>query len=164
MEISLFEFSFVSITVTLVKGGEKRMVEKIDVSRDEVLHYPWLDHTWVYVYFTENVATKNPIFASLLASFLNRGVSAAGGEGFEGLMVERGYVFIKSDSDKIVDVLKRACSWLLTRNWTVKKPEAPLGAFFIENKELFTAFWTEMLKMLEDKNYRYFFQRVDGMN
>ena len=140
------------------------MVEKITVSRDEVLHYPWIDHTWVYVHFTEDATTKNPIFASLLASFLNRGVNAVGGEGFEDLTVERGYVFIRSDSDKSVDVLKRACSWILTRNWTVKKPEAPLGAFFIENKELFTAFWTETLKMLENKDYRYFYQCVDGMN
>ena len=140
------------------------MVKKIIVSRDEVLHYPWLNHTWVYVYFTEDAATKNPVFASLLASFLKRGVDAADSKGFEGLTVERGYVFIRSDSDKIVDVLMRACSWLLTRNWIVKKPEAPLGAFFIENKELFTAFWTEMLNMLEDKDYRYFYQSVDGMN
>ena len=140
------------------------MVAKIIVSRDEVLHYPWLNHTWVYVYFTEDATTKNPIFASLLASFLKRGVDAADSKGFEGLTVERGYVFIRSDSDKIVDVLKRACSWLLTRNWTVKNPTAPLGAFFIENKELFSAFWTEMLRMLEDKDYRYFYQSVDGMN
>lgn len=70
------------------------MVEKIIVSRDEVLHYPWLGHTWVYVYFTENDITKNPVFAKMLEMFLRRGLSAAEGKKFEALMIERNYVFI----------------------------------------------------------------------
>ena len=33
------------------------MLEKITVSRDEVLNYSWIDHTWVYIHYTKNSAT-----------------------------------------------------------------------------------------------------------
>ena len=131
------------------------MVEKIVISRDEVLHYPWLDHTWVYVYFAENPTTKNVIFAKILEMLFTRGVRAAGGQKFEGLLVEANCVFIKHNTDKIIDILKSACSWVLKRNFTVKDPTSRIGAFFIENRETFTAFFEETMKMLEEKNYKY---------
>ena len=37
------------------------MVEKIIVSRDEVLHYSWLDHTWVYIYYPKNMLHEGDI-------------------------------------------------------------------------------------------------------
>ena len=140
------------------------MIEKITVSRDEVLHYPWLDHTWVYVYFTENDITKNPVFAKMLEMFLRRGLSAAEGKKFEALMIERNYVFIKYDTDKIIDILKNACSWLSKQNWTVKDPTTPVGAFFIKNKDVLAAFWEETEKIITEKKYHYFYQSMDGMN
>lgn len=140
------------------------MVERIVISRDEVLHYPWLDHTWVYVYFAENPTTKNVIFAKILEMLFTRGVSAARGQKFEGLLVEANHVFIKYNTDKIIDILKGACSWVLKSNWTVKDPTSRIGAFFIENRETFTAFFEETKKMLEEKTYKYYYQSVDGMN
>ena len=138
------------------------MVEKITVSRDEVLHYSWLDHTWVYIYYPKNSITKNPLFKHFLKMILKRGISEAAGNRFDGLIIEDGYVFIKYDTNKIIEILKNACSWILKRNLIHKDPTSLEGAFFTENKEVFNAFWEETKKMLEEKKYRYFYQCVDG--
>ena len=140
------------------------MVERIVVSRDEVLHYPWLDHTWVYVYFPENSTTKNPLFPKMIEMFLGRGISGVLGKTFGGITVERDYIFIKYDTDDIIKILLNACAWILNRDWTAKNPSSPIGSFFTENKDLFTSFWREMKRMLEEKEYKYYFQSVDGMN
>ena len=140
------------------------MVEKIIVCRDEVLHYPGLDHTWVYVYFPKNSITKNPLFSSLLKMVLCRGISNIVGEKFDNLIIEEGYVSIKYDTDEIVEILKNACTWLINLNLTPKDPTGSKGAFFTENKSLFTSFFEETKKILEEKNYKYYYQSIDGMN
>ena len=140
------------------------MVDKITVSRDEVLHYSWLDSTWVYVYYTKSTITNNPLFAKLLRMILKRGISEVVGQKFEGLIIEDGYVFIKYDTDEIIEILKRACSWIINQNLTPKDPTSLDGAFFDENKALFASFWEETKQILESKKYRYFYQCVDGMN
>ena len=140
------------------------MVDKITVSRDEVMHYSWLDSTWVYVYYPKSAITKNPLFAKLLRMILKRGISEVVGQKFEGLIIEDGYVFIKYDTDEIIEILKRACSWIINQNLTPKDPASTDGAFFNENKSLFASFWEETRQILESKKYRYFYQRVDGRN
>ena len=140
------------------------MVEKIIVSRDEVLHYPWIDHTWVYVYFSENSITKNPFFTNLLKVILGRGLSESVGKEFDDLIIEDGYVFIKYGTNKIIEILKSACEWIINRNPVPKDPTSPKGAFFIENKAMFFAFCEETKKILEEKTYKYYYQCVDGMN
>lgn len=138
------------------------MVEKIIVSRDEVLHYSWLDSTWVYVYYSKSTITNNPLFAKLLRMVLKRGISEVLGQKFEGLIIEDGYVFIKYDTNEIIEILKYACSWILNQNLIHKKPTTTEGAFFTENKDMFTSFWEETRRMLEEKSYKYYYQRVDG--
>lgn len=138
------------------------MVEKIIVSRDEVLHYSWIDHTWVYIYYPKNSITSNPLFTHFLEMILRRGMSEVVGKRFDGLIIEDGYVFIKYDTNEIIEILETACSWILNRNLTHKYPLSLEGAFFTENKEAFNAFWEETKKMLEEKQYRYFYQCVDG--
>ena len=140
------------------------MIEKITVSRDEVLHYSWLDSTWVYVYYPKSTITKNPLFAKLLRMILKRGISEVVGQKFEGLIIEDSYVFIKYDTDEIIEILKRACTWIINQNLTPKDPTSLDGAFFNENKSLFTSFWEETKLILESKKYRYFYQCVDGRN
>ena len=140
------------------------MVDKITVSRDEVLHYSWLDSTWVYVYYTKSTITNNPLFAKLLRMILKRGISEVVGQKFEGLIIEDGYVFIKYDTDEIIEILKRACSWIINQNLTPKDPTSAEGAFFNENKFLFSYFWEETKLILESEKYRYFYQCVDGRN
>lgn len=140
------------------------MVEKIIVSRDEVLHYPWLDQTWVYVYFPKNSITKNPLFPYFLDMILKRGISAVTGKKFEDLLIEDDYVFIKYDTNEIIDILKNACTWILNRNLAHRNPTTPDGAFFTENKEMFDSFWEETKKIFEEKTYKYYYQCVDGMN
>ena len=140
------------------------MVDKITVSRDEVLHYSWIDSTWVYVYYTKSIITNNPLFAKLLRMILKRGISEVVGQKFEGLIIEDGYVFIKHDTDEIIEILKRACSWIINQNLKPKDPTSTDGAFFNENKSLFASFWEETKLILESKKYRYFYQCVDGRN
>ena len=140
------------------------MVEKIIVSRDEVLHYPWLDHTWVYIYYRKNSITNNSFFSYFLNMILKRGISEVTGKKFEDLLILEDYVFIKYDTNEVVKIFKKACSWILNRNLKAKDPTTPAGAFFTENKEAFNAFWKETKKILEDKKYKYFYQRTDGRN
>lgn len=140
------------------------MVDKITVSRDEVLHYSWLNSTWVYVYYPKSTITNNPLFAKLLRMILKRGISEVVGQKFEGLIIEDGYVFIKYDTDEIIEILKRACSWIINQNLTPKDPTSAEGEFFNENKSLFSYFWEETKLILESEKYRYFYQCVDGRN
>ena len=140
------------------------MIEKIEVSRDEDLHYSWIDHTWVYIYYTKNPLTKDPLFARGVKALLKRGILETTGQKFESISVEDRYVFIRYDTDEIVEILKNAASWFLTENVYVKDPEHPLGMFFLENKSMFYEFFAETKDILERKAYRYYFQRVDGMN
>lgn len=140
------------------------MVEKIVVSRDEVLHYPWLDHTWVYLYYTKNAMTKNPLFTKVIRLLLKRCISETTGQKFESIVMEDGYVFVQYNTDEIVEIIKKACSWILKQNLTVKDPESPIGKFYIENKDPIYAFFAETMEIMEKKTYKYYFQSVDGMN
>ena len=110
------------------------MVEKITVSRDEVRHYPWLDHTWVYVYYTQDAATKTPAFQKLLKAFLRYGIRETTGAEFKSVTAEGNYLFIKHDTNEIVDILKNACEWLL-KYAKVKDPTSPKGQFVLENMD-----------------------------
>jgi hypothetical protein len=140
------------------------VVEKIIVSRDEVLNYPWIDHTWVYIYYPKNSITKNLLFTHLLEIILRRGIKEVMGKKFDGLIIEDGYVFIKYDTNEIMEILKNACSWILNQNLIPKDPTSLDGAFFTENKGAFNAFWEETKNMLEKNKYQYFYQCTDGRN
>ena len=139
------------------------MVEKITVSRDEVRHFPWLDHTWVYVHYTQDAVTKTPEFQKLLMALLRYGIEKTTGTKFENMTAESDYIFIQYDTNEVVDILKNACDWLL-RYVKVNDPTSPKGAFFEEHKDLFFSFLEETKKILEEKTYTYYFQSVDGMN
>ena len=140
------------------------MIEKIEVSRDEVLHYSWIDHTWVYIHYTKNSITKDPLFSRGIKALFKLGIQETTGKKFENISVEDGYVFVRHDTDEIVEILKNATKWLVNSNLYVKDPEHPLGKFFLENKSMFYEFFAETKDILERKAYRYYFQRVDGMN
>jgi hypothetical protein len=141
-----------------------KMVEKITVSRDEVLHYSWIDHTWVYIHYTKNSATCDPHFSKIIKMLLERGIFETTGEKFEGVILEDRYVFIQYATDEITDILKNAASWFLSSNLKVKDPQSALGKFYLENKDIFYEFFAETKDVLERRAYKYFFQRVDGMN
>ena len=138
------------------------MIEKITVSRDEVLHYSWIDHTWVYVHYTKNSITKDPRFSEIIKMLLKRGILKTTGQKFESIIMEDGYVFIQYDTDEIVEILKNASSWFLSSNLYAKAPQSPIGKFFTENKGVFYEFFGETKDILERKAYKYYFQRVDG--
>ena len=140
------------------------MVEKITVSRDEVFRYPWLDHTWVYIHYTKNPLTKNPLFSKILKMLLERGIQITTGQKFDRIIMEGGYVFIQYDTDDIVDILKNAASWFLTGNLYAKDPKSSIGKFFVENKSIFYDFFDETKDILKRKTYKYYFQSIDGMN
>lgn len=139
------------------------MVEKITVSRDEILHFPWLDHTWVYVYYTQDEVTATPLFPQLLIALLRYGIRKTTGKDCKDITVEGSYLFIKHDTNEIVDILVDACDWLLKYAY-IKDPTSPKGTFFEAHKDLYFAFLAETKKTLEEKKYTYYFQRVDGMN
>ena len=140
------------------------MVEKITVSRDEVLHYSWIDHTWVYVHYTKNSITRDPLFSKIIKILLGRGILETTGQKFESIIMKDGYVFIQYDTDEIVEILKNAALWFLTSNMYAKDLQSPIGKFFTENKSVFYEFFDETKDILERKAYKYYFQRVDGMN
>ena len=140
------------------------MIEKIEVSRDEVLHYSWIDHTWVYIHYTKNSITKDPLFSRGVKALLKLGILETTGQKYENISMEDGYVFIRHDTNEIVEILKNATKWLVNSNLYVKDPNHPLCMFFLENKSVFYEFFKEIKEMLERKAYKYYFQRVDGMN
>ncbi|MBR6501923.1 MAG: hypothetical protein IKT42_00610 [Clostridia bacterium] len=140
------------------------MVEKISVSRDEVIHFSWLDHTWVYIYYDNNELFKNKLFTRLLVALFKYGIKEVTGKPFDEITHEGSYIFIKYDTNEIIDILKKTCAWLLDGNMVVKEPDSEKGKFFIENIEIYRCFVQETLKILEEKKYKYYFQRVDGMN
>ena len=139
------------------------MIEKIVVTRDEVMHYPWLDTTWVYVYYTQDEVTKNPLFPRMWTAVLRHGIRETTGKDFKDMTVEGSYLFIKYDSNDIIPILKTACDWLL-KNVQVKDPTNPKSKFFLDHKDVYFAFLSETKTILEEKKYIYYFQRVDGMN
>ena len=139
------------------------MVEKIIVSRDETIHFPWLDHTWVYIHFTQNEITTSPMFQRLLKALLRYGIKETTGQDFKAISFQSYTLFIQHDKDDIIPILKNACEWLLKYVY-VNDPTSPKGAFFEEHKALFFALLEDTKKILEEKTYTYYFQRVDGMN
>ena len=140
------------------------MIEKITVSRDEVLNYPWLDHTWVDVHFQKNDVTQKPLFAKIVVAFIKKGVERVTGNKYDGVTAENGYFFIKYDTDNIIGILKKVAEWFLSGNLHFKDPEAAHAKFLEENKSAFIAFFEEMKDMLENKTYQYYYQSVDGLN
>lgn len=146
------------------RKGENDMVEKITVSRDEVIHYPWLDHTWVYVHYTANAVTANPLFGKVLVALFKYGIREATGKTIKRMNCDNGYLFVEYDTDEIIDILKKACQWLQTCGLYVKDTASPKGAFFEAHRAQYMTLLEETGKLLEEKKYKYFFQRVDGMN
>ena len=140
------------------------MVERITVSRNEVLHYPWLDRTWVYVHYDKTSIVKESIFKDLLRMLFKRGIREVIGRKFEGIIIEDDYIFIKYDTDEIIEIIKKACDWVFASDLTVKDPTSPKGKFFLENRSKIYLFLEETKKILEEKTYKYFYQCVDGMN
>lgn len=138
------------------------MVEKITVSRDEVVHYSWLDHTWVYIHYTKDEITKTPMFQKALVALLCYGIKATTGKDFQGITPEDGYLFIRYDTDDIVDILKNACGWLPVH--VRINSEKPTGQYILEHKERLFGFLAETKKILEEKTYKYYFQSVDGLS
>lgn len=140
------------------------MVEKIIVSRDETIHFPWLDRTWVYIYHENNKLTSNKMFKRLLVALFKYGIKETTGKTFDGILSEAGYLFIKHDSDEIINILKNACQHILTCGLVIKDPTSELGKFFEEHKAAYLTVIEETKKILDEKKYTYYFQRVDGMN
>lgn len=140
------------------------MVEKIIVSRDEVIHYEWLDHTWVYIHYDNTEIFKNPTFTRLLVALFKYGIKETTGKPFNDITHEGSYLFIKYDTNEIVDILKNACTWILTCNLTINDPDSEKGKFFEEHRNIYFEFLAETKKILEEKTYKYYFQSVDGMN
>lgn len=138
------------------------MVEKIEVSRDEVLHYSWIDHTWVYIYYTKNSVTSVPLFSRAIKALLNLGIRETTGKKIDGIRVEDGYVFIRYDTNEIIEILKNAALWLSTEDISVNHPEHPVCKFFLENKSMIHEFFYETKDILERKAYKYYYQCVDG--
>ena len=56
------------------------MIEKIYVSRDEVLHYPWLDSTQMDVFFDTSEILRMPMFRKTVAVLTENGIKKAGPE------------------------------------------------------------------------------------
>ena len=139
------------------------MVEKIIVDRDEVIHYSWLDHTWVYVHYTRNAITQAPLFGKWLAALFRYGLKAVARPDLAEVINENGYLFIKCDTNEIVDALKNACRWL-KGHLRVTDTTSEQVQFFLTHKALFFGILEETQKILEEKSYTYYFQRVDGMN
>ena len=138
------------------------MVKKIEVSRDEVLHYPWVDHTWVYIYCDKNEVTANPMFGRLLKALFKYGIKATTGKPFDGIEWQDDYLFVQHKTNEIIDILKDACRWILTCGLVVNDPTSDKGIFFEKNREIYFEILRETYKILEEKQYKYFFQRVDG--
>ena len=139
------------------------MVEKIIVSRDEVLRYPWLDHTWVYVYYPDTEVTRDPTFEELLGMLLRQGIKQMRGERFDDVTVSGGHAFIKYDDNDIIDYLIGASSWFLNGSLVPKDPSSPKGEFYLKNKEVFYSFFGKLKTMLEERDYKYYYQSIDGM-
>ena len=106
--------------------------------------------------------TKDPLFSKIIKMLLERGISETTGQKFESIIMEDGYVFIKYNTDEIIDIIKNACSWFLKQNLTVKSPESSIGKFYMENKDSIYAFFAETMEIMEKKAYKYYFQSVDG--
>ena len=139
------------------------MVEKIDVSRKEVLYYRWLDYTWVYLHYTRNAVTQNPMFSEILVTLLCYGIEQITGKPYGDIVNGGGYLLIQYDTDEIIDILKNACDWLV-KYVKVNDPTSPKGVFFEEHKAMYFSVLDETKKMIEEKNYKYSYKSVDGMN
>lgn len=138
------------------------MVEKIEISRDEVLYYPWIDHTWVYIHYTKNSVTQDPLFSRAIKALFKFGIEKTTGKKFEGIRVDDNYIFIQYKTDEIIEILRNAVLWLSNDNVYVKKPEHPVCKFFLENKSMIYELVYETKDILDRKAYKYYYQCVDG--
>ena len=75
------------------------MIEKIHVSRDEVLPYPWLDSTEMHIYFDANGITRVPMYRETVLLILKHGIKTIGPKVLEEL--NKNSIFKSQGSTKI---------------------------------------------------------------
>lgn len=160
------------------------MIEKIYVSRDEVLHYSWLNGTKMDVYFDMTEIVRIPMFRQTVALLLENGIKKTWAKVFEELNRENStftnkeptdfqigcndkYLWVSIHEKDLIPAVIATCDWVLEHNLTFPEELKEMEEFYNSNKESINTFFAEIKKILtekSDKNYHYFFQSLDGMN
>ena len=159
------------------------MIEKIYVTRDEVLHFPWLDSTKIDVCFDSSETWRIPTFRETVAVLMENGIKRLGpgvlerlnensifkvtGPSDISIIRNDKYLCISINEKGLERIVIAVCDWVLERNFTFAENLKEMGEFYAGNKESINSFFAELKKILtekSDKNYRFFFQSMDGMN
>lgn len=137
------------------------MIEKIYISRNEVLHYEWLNTTKMDVTCVDSVITRETLFMRTIKAVIRSGIKNTYSENIKVSCSDKS-IGVSLDKKEIVDVVIKACDWILSNDLSYPDPTKDIAVFYLNNKENINQFFEELKKMLSEKNYQYSYQSVDG--
>ena len=137
------------------------MIEKIYISRNEVLHYEWLNSTNMSVTFVDSVITRDPLFMRTVKVITRSGIKNTYSENAKVSCNDKS-IGVSLEKYEILDVVIKACDWIFSNDLSHPDPTKDIAVFYLNNKENINQFFEELKKMLSEKNYQYSYQSVDG--
>ena len=139
------------------------MIEDIFVSRKEVLYYEWLNSTNINIILEKQGIVGGRMFARVARLLIKSGLAQVTSKKIKSSYKE-GAVHISHDDENLVDLVIAACDWVLENSLSHPDPTKDVAVFYETHKDALTAFTKELKDKLSAKEYRYFYQSVDGMN
>ena len=140
---------------------ENKLIERIYVSRTEVLHFDWLNHSDMSVTCVDEI-NHTPLYRRTVKALIKSGIKNTYSE--KGKITFDDHLYISFDKNEIVDVVIGVCDWALSDTVSPRDSTKDISAFYLSHKEIINQFFEELKKMLSEKNYKYSYKSVDGMN
>ena len=72
--------------------------------------------------------------------------------------------FKEIDQEKVTEYLIAGCSWVLTTEIKFNDDLKDDEKCYLDNKDLINLFFNELSDKIKNKNYKSYFQTVDGMD
>lgn len=144
-----------------------KYIERIIISSDEVLHYPWLDYTDITIYLNkcDNVNNSNfkKIIYLLLSNRIKRPLNVSSKIIDYGTSLTIRINDIANNS-KITELLSKSCDNLINNKVKFSENSPMAEKVYNDNYSLIIDFLKEVKQFIIEKEIKYYSQSVDGFN
>ena len=150
-------------------------IERISISTDIVLYWDWLSRTSVNIVLDkgEYSLKLSKCMHTIIKVLLYSGIKKSSNveiktykdydkDGTNSIFTS--FDFKEIDQEKVAEYLIAGCSWVLTTEIKFNDDLKDDEKCYLDNKDLINLFFNELSDKIKNKNYKSYFQTVDGMD
>lgn len=152
------------------------LINRITVSTNEVLHYPWLSGTDISISYCNNddFDKLRNCLHTVICVLLPSGIRSSSEVSIE-IRQECGSDYTNTfysslsfpeiiDQQKVCEYLIGACDRLLNADIRFNEKSKDDERSYSDNQKIIRAFFEELKEKINNKDYKSFYQCVDGMD